>query len=149
MSNRRGLSIRTAGAADAAALNELFAAAGYGLDTAGLADRLAAIEAGAGTALAAWEWGPPSGVVVLHWYDTLHNARRMAQIDVLLVTAEARRRGLGRLLVKAAAQAARVAGCGAIELSAATDDAQTAAFCAATGFGASGQLFTRALRKSA
>ncbi len=149
MSHRRGLAIRAAGAADAAALSELFASAGYHLPTATLADRLAAISAGAGTALAAWEWGPPSGVVVLHWYAALHSERPIAQIDVLLVAAEARRRGLGRLLVKAASQSARLAGCGAIELSAATQDAQTAAFCQATGFATTGLRFSRALRRKA
>ncbi len=149
MSGRRGLSIRAAAPADAQAISELLAGAGHPTAPGVLAEQLGAIAAGSGIALAAWEWGPPSGLIVLHWYDTLHRARRVAQIDVLVVGPAERRRGLGRLLVKAASQAARVAGCGAIDLAASTDDETTAAFCQATGFTAHGLCFTRALRKSA
>ncbi len=149
MSGRRGLSIRAAGPADAAAISEMLAEAGHTVAPGLLAEQLGAIAAGPGVALAAWEWGPPSGLIALHWYDTLHAARRIAQIDMLVVGPGDRRRGLARLLVKAASQAARVAGCGAIDLAAATDDAATAAFCQATGFTAHGLFFTRALRKSA
>ena len=148
MSGRRGLSIRAAGPADVAPLAELLAAAGLPIAPAQLAERLGAIAGAPGTALAAWEWGPPSGLIVLHWYDTLHSARRVAQIDLLVVGKEDRRRGLGRLLVKAAAQAARVAGCDTIGLAAAADDDAMAGFCHATGFVAQGVRFTRALRKS-
>ena len=148
MSGRRGLSIRAAMAADAPLLAEFLVGAGHPVAQAPLAERLAAIAAGPGTALAAWEWGPPSGLVVLHWYWTLHGARQAAQIDLLLVAPPDRRRGLGRLLLKAASQAARVAGCGEIALDAASADVDTAAFCQATGFIAQGLRFTRALRKN-
>ena len=118
MTSRHGLEIRAAAAAEAPGLAVLLAAAGQAIEPRELAARLEAIRQGPGTALVALEWGPPSGLVVLHWYRRLEEARPVAQITTLLVGVEERRRGIGRLLVKAAAQAARSAGCGMLELAA-------------------------------
>ena len=146
MTSRHGLEIRAAGAAEAPGLAVLLAAAGLAIEPRDLAARLDAIRQGPGTALVALEWGPPSGVVVLHWSRRLEEARPVAQITTLLVGVEERRRGIGRLLVKAAAQAARTAGCGLLELAAAEAPALEA-FCRATGFAAAGPRFLRPLRK--
>ena len=103
--------------------------------------------------LLAFEWGPPSGVVAVHWVVSLTHERPVAEVTTLLVDSDARRRGIGRLLIKAASQAARVAGCGGLTLSVADANAQASAdlraFCAATGFEAEGRRFSRALRKKA
>ena len=112
-----------------------------------LADRLVTLHQGAGTALIALHWGPPSGLVVLHWYQTLEEARPTGQITMLLVSTQDRRRGLGRLLIKAAAQVARSAGCGQLELSVRPEAAFLQEFCRATGFAEVGQRFVRSLRK--
>ena len=149
MSGRRGLSIRTVVGADAAAVAELLAATGCPVAASVLAGRLAVLGAGTGTVLAAWEWGPPSGLIVVHWYATLLGALQTAQVDLLVVGPQERRRGVGRLLVKAASQAARVAGCGAIDLPVAGCDEETAGFCLATGFVDQGRRFSRKLRKEA
>ena len=117
MSGRHGLEIRAAGGADAPGLAELVKSCGVVISPSALAERLATLRGQAGTALIAVEWGPPSGLVVLHWYQTLEAAQPTAQITTLLVGPDERRRGIGRLLVKAAAQAARMAGCGALEVS--------------------------------
>ena len=101
-----------------------------------------------GAALIAVAWGPPSGLVVLHWYRTPFAARPTAQITTLLVGPDERRGGIGRLLVKAAAQAARVAGCGDLELLTPPDQPALREFCRATGFTEAGQSFVRALRKT-
>src|ERR1700712_5018714 len=58
-----------------------------------------------------------------------------------------RRRGIGRLLVKAAEQAARVAGCGGLKLLSAADEEALHDFCRATGFTSVGPRFMRPLRK--
>ena len=68
MKTRYGLEIRAATGADAPGLSELLGSAGYAVDPRALADRLDAIRREPGTALIAAEWGPPSGLVVLHWY---------------------------------------------------------------------------------
>ena len=149
MTTRYGLEIRAATAAEAPGLSELLGAAGHPIAARILAERIDALRHEAGTALVALEWGPPSGLVVLHWYRTLDAAQPTAQITTLLVGPDERRRGIGRLLVKAAAQAARVAGCGTLELSAATADPILHDFCRNTGFTETGPRFIRPLRKKA
>ncbi len=147
MTSRYGLEIRTAAPIDAPGLATLLAEAGCTVDARELAERLVAIREGSGTALIAGQWGPPSGLVVLHWYPTLQDARPIAQITTLLVGLEDRRRGIGRLLLKAAAQAARIAGCGRLELVAPADAPSLHEFCRATGFAEAGRQFVRSLRK--
>ena len=63
------------------------------------------------------------------------------------VAEEERRRGIGRMLVKAAAQAARHAGCGRLEVLAGAGAPSLRGFCLATGFTEAGPLLTRSLRK--
>ena len=147
MRSRHGLELRAATGADLAGLHLLLAAGGHDIAAPALATRLEALRQGPGTVLVALEWGPPSGVVALHWYRTLQSDRPVAQIDLLLVGAEDRRRGIGRLLVEAAAQAARSAGCGAMDIVAAGDQASLRAFCRALGFLQAASRFSRALRK--
>lgn len=145
MKSRYGLEIRAATAAEAPGLAELLGSAGMAVSARDLAERLEALGQGDGMALVALEWGPPSGVVVLHWYRTLAAARPVAQIGMLLVGEGARRRGIGRMLIKAAAQAARVAGCDSLEVLVEAEDLR--GFCLATGFVEAGTRFSRGLRK--
>ncbi|WP_019903712.1 GNAT family N-acetyltransferase [Methylobacterium sp. 77] len=146
MASRYGLEIRAATGADAGGVAALLHASGISLAAGDLADRLDALRSGTGTALIAVEWGPPSGLVILHWYRSLA-AQPVAQITTLLVGPDERRRGIGRLLLKAASQAARSAGCATLELGAAPDHDSMRAFCASTGFEPSGSLLVRPLRK--
>ncbi|MGK7867673.1 N-acetyltransferase family protein [Falsiroseomonas sp. E2-1-a20] len=147
MTSRYGLTIRTATAADAPDIATLLAEAGHLVDTLELAERLVALREASGAVLLAVRWGPPSGVVVMHWYPTLRAPRPTAQITTLLVNADDRRQGIGRILVKAAAQAARVAGCGDLEILVPPNTLSLDAFCRATGFAEAGQRFVRSLRK--
>ncbi|MBE7212202.1 MAG: GNAT family N-acetyltransferase, partial [Gluconacetobacter diazotrophicus] len=148
MKSRYGLEIRTAAPADVDGLAQLLAACGVVVAAAELAARLERGAAGPGTTLLAAEWGPPSGMVSVHWYATPIEPRPVGRIVLLLVDPERRRQGIGRLLVKAASQAARTAGCDRIELSAAPDRADSAAFCRATGFAEGAVVFGRGLRKA-
>lgn len=147
MTLRYGLEIRAATAAEAPGLADLLATAGFAIDARDLAERLVALRQAPATALVALQWGPPSGLVVMHWYPALEAARPRAQISMLLVSVEERRRGIGRLLVKAAAQSARVAGCGELEILATPDAPGLCEFCRATGFAEAGSRFIRSLRK--
>jgi aminoglycoside 6'-N-acetyltransferase I len=149
LSGRRGLELRAATSADAPGLCDLLCGAGLGVAPADLADRLDAIRDSPGAVLITADWGPPNGVVALHWFATLRSARPTAHIDALLVRPDDRRRGIGRLLVKAASQAARAAGCGAIEMTAGAEAEGLHAFCLATGFIEAGTHLTRALRMAA
>jgi GNAT superfamily N-acetyltransferase len=147
VSSRYGLEIRAATPVDAPGLVILLSQAGQAIDTRSLVERLVAIREAPGTALIAAQWGPPSGLVVLHWYPTLDEVRPTAQITTLFVGVEDRRRGIGRLLLKAAAQAARTADCGKLELLAPSGAESLHEFCRATGFAEAGRRFLRSLRK--
>ncbi|WP_207540217.1 GNAT family N-acetyltransferase [Sabulicella rubraurantiaca] len=147
MTSRHGLEIRTATPGDAAGLAELLESAGDAIPERDLTERLGVLRQAAGTVLIAVQWGPPSGLVVLHWYPTLGDARPTAQVTTLLVGVEERRRGIGRLLIKAASQAARSAGCGNLEVLAGLEEPSLREFCLATGFSEARGRFTRSLRK--
>ncbi len=147
MTSRYGLEIRAATPADAPGLAELLAEAGPVVAGRVLAARLEVLRQGSGTVLIAQEWGPPSGVIALHWYASLLEDRPVAQVTLLLVGQDSRRRGIGRLLVKAASQAARSAGCGALEMALGEAGEAMRGFCAATGFAEAGARFTRSLRR--
>lgn len=147
MTSRFGLEIRAATGADAQGLCELLAPFGQTVNPRDMAGRIERIRAGPSAALIALEWGPPSGLVVLHWYQTPGDALPHAQITTLVVAPEDRRRGLGRMLLKAAGQTARVAGCGSLELLMKQEYHDLRQFCLATGFEQSGSRFQRLLRK--
>jgi ribosomal protein S18 acetylase RimI-like enzyme len=149
LKSRHGLEIRTATGSDAPGLAEMLARAGHAVPARRLADRLEAIRQQSGTVLIAVDWGPPSGLIVAHWYPALHSDHPVAQITMLLVSPDDRRRGIGRLLLKAAAQAARSAGCDVLEIVADGNEPGLKAFCGASGFADAGQRFVRALRKQA
>lgn len=145
MGQRHGLEIRTVAGSDAPGVAELLAASGCPVAVS--ADRLDALRHRSGTAFLALEWGPPSGIVVLNWYPALLDAAPVAQITTLLVATDDRRRGIGRLLLKSAAQAARMAGCDSLHLRAPANGEALAAFCGATGFVPGAGSFVRPLRK--
>jgi len=147
LKTRYGLEIRAATNADAPGLCGLLSTAGREISSRALAERLEVIRQEPGAALIAADWGPPIGLVLLHWYRELEADQPTAQITTLLVAPTERRRGIGRLLVKAAAQAARIAGCGAMELLAGAEEQAMHAFCRATGFSDIGPRFVRPLRE--
>lgn len=149
MASRYGLQIRTATSADASGIAELMGSAGHVVSIAAVTHRLEALDREHGTALLALEWGPPSGVIVLSWFRTLETDHPVAQISTLLVGPEQRRRGVGRTLLKAGAQAARSAGCDELFLFASADQPGMPEFSVANGFDEAGSRFTRPLRKRA
>lgn len=147
MKTRYGLEIRAATSADAAGIAQLLSTTGHQTSPTTLADQLDAIRQEPGAALIAAEWGPPAGLVLLHWYRTLTTDQPTALITTMLVAPDDRRMGIGRLLLKAAAQAARSAGCGALELLAAPQQQGLHEFCQANGFSQAGSRLLRPLRK--
>jgi aminoglycoside 6'-N-acetyltransferase I len=147
LKTRHGLEIRAATSADGQGLCDLLRAAGQHMSPHASAARLDAMRNQPGAALIAADWGPPIGLVALHWYQTLQADQPTAQITTLLVAPDERRRGIGRLLVKAAAQAARVAGCGTLEILGAPEQPGLVEFCSASGFIDVGRRFVRPLRK--
>lgn len=147
MSSRHGLSIRAADGGDVEGLVELFKAAGVTIARDRLAARLGAIQDQPGVLLLADEWGPPSGLIVAHWHAVLTADLKVGWISALLVDPARRRNGVARVLLKAASQAARSAGCGELTLGATAEAGDLRAFCLATGFAEAGGVFMRSLRK--
>ncbi|MCJ2126685.1 GNAT family N-acetyltransferase [Methylobacterium sp. J-077] len=147
MGNRYGLEIRAAAGPDAAGLAELLAEAGVAVAAADLAARLDALQGSGGTALVAVEWGPPSGLIALAPMRTLEAVKALGLITTLVVAAESRRRGIGRVLLKAAARAARQAGCERLVLNVGSGQEALHAFATAAGFTEEGQSLTRPLLK--
>ncbi|WP_336492787.1 GNAT family N-acetyltransferase [Methylobacterium nigriterrae] len=147
MGSRYGLEIRTATGADAPGLAELMSAAGHPVPARVLEDRLETLRHSHGTALVAWEWGPSCGMIALRWYPALEEASPIALVTMLLVGPDDRRRGIGRMLLKTASQAARKAGCSTLQLLASAHQPDLVGFCEATGFVEAAGCFVRPLRK--
>lgn len=147
MGNRYGLEIRAAAGPDAAGLATLLGAAGVAVGAADLAARLDDLQREGGSALVAVEWGPPSGLIALAPVRTLDASRPFGLITTLVVAAESRRNGIGRILLKAAGRAARQAGCDRLLLAVGPAQDELRAFCAAAGFTDEGRVHTRPLLK--
>lgn len=147
MGNRYGLEIRTAVGSDTAGLAALLGADGAPVGAADLAARLEDLQRNGGTVLVAVEWGPPSGFIALAPVRTLDAPRPFGLITTLMVAAESRRRGIGRVLLKAAGRAARQAGCDRLLLRVRPDQHALRAFCEAAGFTGEAQLYGRPLLK--
>lgn len=145
--SRYGLQIRSATPADAPGIAALFQNAGQPIEVAVLAERLTALQQAPGTALLALEWGPPSGLLALTWFPVLADDHPVALITTLLVGPDERRRGVGRLLLKAASQAARAAHCTALHLPNPDHEPTITAFALVSGFDLQGPAFVRGLRK--
>jgi GNAT superfamily N-acetyltransferase len=145
--SRHGLSIRATDSGDVDGLADLLGAAGLTIPRDRLAARLGAIQDQPGALLIADEWGPPSGLIVAHWHAVLTADLKTGWISALLVDPARRRNGIARLLLKAASQAARTAGCGELVLSLAGESGDLRAFALATGFVGAGECLTRPLRK--
>ena len=143
---RYGVEVRRAAAADAPEIARLLAQAGAALTASDAADRLDAMRARPDCAvLVTAGYAGLNGLVAVHWAPTLQMARPVARLTALVVDADERRHGIGRLLLKAASQAARSGGCDTLEIAA--DEGDLAAFCQAAGFVGGGQFFGRSLRK--
>jgi aminoglycoside 6'-N-acetyltransferase I len=142
---RYGVEMRAALPADAADLAGLL-----GGTPRAMAQRMEAVSRDPASALlVATGWnGAAIGVIALHWHPSLAADRPLARITALAVAEEERRNGIGRLLIKAGAQAARTAGCDLLEAAAPPGEGPTA-FLNALGFAAAGENLARPLRKRA
>lgn len=139
---RYGVDLRSALPADASDLAALL-----GGQPRGMALRLEAVARDPASAvLVATGWnGAVIGAIGLSWHPSLTADRPLARITALAVAEEERRNGIGRLLIKAGAQAARAAGCDLLE--AAAPEGEGAVFLAALGFVPAGANLARPLRK--
>lgn len=146
---RYGVDLRGAQANDAADIARLLGQAGAPADARQVAARLDAVAQRAdGTVLVATGYdGAVIGVVALGWVAGLLHDHPVARVSVLAVDVEEGRRGIGRMLLKAASQAARTAGCDVLEAPAVPGGDAATGFYEATGFIHTGATWQRNLRR--
>ncbi|MFZ0215303.1 MAG: GNAT family N-acetyltransferase [Candidatus Dormiibacterota bacterium] len=128
------IAVREAGPDDAAAVAELLTQLGaVGVDPAEAERRLAR---GAERVLLAVADGRPAGLVAVMRSLYLGHAEPSAHVTAMVVGDAFRRRGIGRRLMVAAAEAGRSMGCAGIELTSALTPQREAAhaFYAALGY---------------
>ncbi len=143
-----GIDIRGAVQADAVDVAGLLGQLGYPMESRDAASRLEALARDPdATVLVAAGYGPVVGVVVVNWCRMLHHARPLARITTLVVDDRERGCGIGRILVKAASQTARMAGCDVLELTTGMHREAAHAFYRAIGFEQSSLRFSRSLRR--
>ena len=141
---RAGVDLRGALPADATEIAALLSHPGAPVTPRQAAHRLEALANDPASAiLVATNWsGAVIGLVALSWSASPLSDRPVARLTALTVAEEERGAGIGRLLVKAASQAARQAGCDTLEAS-----APDPRFLAAIGFVREGDALARPLRK--
>lgn len=139
-----GPSIREAELRDIPTLVSLIVALGYEVDKAALALRLGDLAAQGRPTLVA-ETDRILGCVTLGMTPVLHRPRPVGRITMLVVAEDARGLGLGRLLVEAAEDRLREAGCGLIEVTSNLRRADAHAFYERLGYERTSYRFYRNL----
>jgi GNAT superfamily N-acetyltransferase len=137
------VTVRRAGAADAAAIAVLLAELGYGTAAADVERRLAGT-----AALVAELDGEIAGVLTLSVVPVLHEPGDWCRITMLVVAARARRRGLARALVAEAEAVARGHGCMRIEVTSAFHRDGAHEFYRGMGYGQVSEHFLKPLAAS-
>jgi GNAT superfamily N-acetyltransferase len=147
--SRSGVEVRTALPADTLEIAGLLRQLGLCVEQRQVAERVERLLGDPfGTVLVATAWnGAVSALIALHWNSVLQADRPVAQITALVVDEAERRNGIGRLLIKAASQAARTAGCDQLTIATEQEGDDLASFCGALGFTAANRGFVRSLRK--
>lgn len=144
--SRDAIVIRDAGPADATAVVALLTELGHPVDAAALPARLTAVQQDGGAALLAVEaGGAPLGLLTLAAHAVLHAAGPVGLITALVVSAAARRRGVGRQLVEAAKRWARDRGCVRLVVTSAERRRDAHDFYPACGLAYTGRRFATAI----
>jgi GNAT superfamily N-acetyltransferase len=134
------VSVRRAGAADAAALAALLGELGYATAPADVEARLTET-----TALVAELDGEVAGALTLSIVPVVHEPGGWCRITMLVVAEHARRQGLARTLVAEAEDIARDRGCGRIEVTSALHRDGAHDFYRGMGYGQVSEHFLKPL----
>ena len=123
------LRVRAVEAGDAAALARLCSQLGYPAEPADMPARIAQLQRDSGaSALVAYDGDSVVGMITTHVRHTMNHPAPIAQITLLVVDETRRRSGVGRILVEAAEDWARLCGCKRIVVTTALQRAGAHAF---------------------
>jgi GNAT superfamily N-acetyltransferase len=139
------LRVRTATAADAAAMARLLGELGYPADADAMPARLAAVELAGGCTFIVTHDERVVGLSSVATLSVLHVDAPVCYITALVAAPEARGQGVGRLLVSAAEQWARAHGCIRLSVTSAEHRADAHAFYPRCGLPYTGRRFTKSL----
>jgi GNAT superfamily N-acetyltransferase len=108
---------------------------GYPTNETSFAERVAAVSANPNDeVLLAEEAGTIVGLVAFHSFEMLHRPGRLGRITALVVSASARRRGVGHELLSAAESHLRSVGCIKLEVTSGEARSDAHSFYAAHGY---------------
>ncbi|HXT47631.1 MAG TPA: GNAT family N-acetyltransferase [Gemmatimonadaceae bacterium] len=140
--------LRDATAADGLAISALLAELGHPTEPSEVPSRLRDVLHDGGAALLAVDdSGQPLGLICLARHAALHSPGPIAYITALVTSSNARRRGVGQLLVAAAKQWARDHGCVRLSVTSAERRADAHAFYPACGLPYTGRRFATSISR--
>jgi len=143
------MDVREATDHDVEALAELIADLGYPADAAGLPRRLERFRLeGNGRVLVAVVDGAVQAFAAVEVTYPIHRDDPVAHLSLLAVAKAARRKGVGRHLLRAVEKTARAAGCGHVVVTSAEHRADAHAFYPSAGWIATGRRFGKPLVES-
>lgn len=141
--------IRPASDADAGSIAALLGELGYPASPGAIPARLAALRAEPSTAALVADGGDAViGVITVRASASIHDDEPVGWITTLVVAADARAGGVGRLLVAAAEDWARERGCRRLSVTTALHRSGAHAFYERLGYQHSGRRYSRALAPS-
>ncbi|AXK71253.1 GNAT family N-acetyltransferase [Lysobacter sp. TY2-98] len=134
--------VRPARAEDSGALSELFGQLGFPCSPTDVVERLGSV---ADLALVVALEASVRGVITLNVMPVLHRPAPVGRISALVVAANHRGLGLGRLLVAAAESELALRGCGLVEVTSNVQLEQAHAFYKAAGYELTSYRFKKEL----
>jgi len=137
--------IRDAHAADAEAIAALLTQLGYPTDADAVEGRLERLAVVGDRVLVADVDGRPVGLAHLQVTPAIEHERPVAKLGALVVDEAWRGTGVGRALVRAVEEEARLRGCGFLYLTTSERRADAHAFYERAGFEHMGRRYTRTL----
>ena len=129
------VTIRMLASPDFQEVTALMAELGYPTDAASFAKRAAAVNENPDDGvLVAEDGGKIVGLIALHSFEMLHRPGRLGRITALVVSAAARKRGIGHQLLSAAENHLRAKGCIKLEVTSGEHRPEAHEFYAAHGY---------------